>query len=141
MTEQPAATTPGPYTESFFQDGLAIIRALNGQIIARVETRNIPGWPGVPAANAKLFAASWVTARERDRLVAVNEKLVEALGLATQELISIRARDGAPQHIDWHRGQPIQTSSCTEEWWNELTEKCSTALAQARKPETEGAAG
>ena len=59
--------------------------------------------------------------------------LVEALDLATKELNAIRARDGAPQHIDWHRGQPIQTDGCTKEWWNELTEKCFAALAAYRE--------
>ncbi len=60
--------------------------------------------------------------------------LVEALKLATHELNAIRARDGAPQHIDWHRGQPLQTDSCTHEWWNELTERCYAAIAKASPP-------
>ena len=55
-------------------------------------------------------------------------ELVEALRLAAKELNAIRARDGAPQHIDWYRGQPMQTDSCTHEWWNELTERCHAAL-------------
>lgn len=57
--------------------------------------------------------------------------LLEALKLATHELNAIRARDGAPQHIDWYRGHPIQTNGCTHEWWDELTEKCMQAIAQA----------
>lgn len=65
------------------------------------------------------------------RLIAAAPELLEALKLATNELNIIRARDGAPQHIDWHRGRPLQTSSCTEEWWNELTEKCFAAIAKA----------
>ena len=56
-------------------------------------------------------------------------RLRTVLNLATKELIAIRARDGAPQHIDWNRGRPIQTDGCTAEWWNELTEMCICALA------------
>ena len=59
------------------------------------------------------------------------ESLFEALELATKELNIVRARDGAPQHIDWHRGQPLQTDGCTHAWWNELTEKCFAALEKA----------
>ncbi|KKN77921.1 hypothetical protein LCGC14_0354860 [marine sediment metagenome] len=59
----------------------------------------------------------------------------EALELATHELNAIRARDGAPQHIEWDRGDPAQVSSCTDEWWDELTEKCLAVLAKA-KPAT-----
>ena len=67
------------------------------------------------------------------RCVNSHDQLVEALRLATNELNIIRARDGAPQHIDWDRGQPIQADGCTKEWWNELTEKCFAALALAQK--------
>ena len=72
-------------------------------------------------------------ASERDRLKAINAELVDALELATNELKAIRARDGAPQHIEWDRGRPMQPTSCTDEWWNELTEKCRAALAKARE--------
>ncbi len=65
------------------------------------------------------------------KLIAAAPLMIEALLLATQELNAIRARDGAPQHIDWHRGQPMQTDSCTHEWWNELTEKCLDAIEKA----------
>lgn len=65
------------------------------------------------------------------RLIAAAPELAEALRLATQELNAIRARDGAPQHIDWYRGQPMQSSSCTDEWWDELTEQCFAALKKA----------
>lgn len=57
------------------------------------------------------------------------DRLAEALNLAVYELHAIRARDGAPQNIVWDRGHPIQTQSCTNEWWNELTEKCFAVLA------------
>ncbi len=63
-------------------------------------------------------------------LIAAAPEMLEALRLAAKELNAIRARDGAPQHIDWHRGQPLQTSSCTEEWWDELTDKCFAAIAR-----------
>ena len=56
-------------------------------------------------------------------------KLREALEPATKELNAIRARDGAPQHITWERGQPIQLHGCDPDWWNELTEQCFAALA------------
>ena len=57
------------------------------------------------------------------------ERLRVVLDLATKELNAIRARDGAPQHIVWDRGRPIQTSGCSEKWWDELTEQCFRALA------------
>lgn len=57
----------------------------------------------------------------------------EALTLAAHELNAIRARDGAPQHIQWDRGRPIQTDSCTHEWWNTVTERCYAALAKAKE--------
>ena len=61
----------------------------------------------------------------------INAILLPALKVATHELNAIRARDGAPQHIEWHRGQPMQISSCTDEWWEELTETCLAAIAFA----------
>jgi hypothetical protein len=61
----------------------------------------------------------------------VGPELLAALKLATHELNAIRARDGAPQHIDWFRGQPLQTNSCTEEWWNELTDRCFAIIEKA----------
>lgn len=60
------------------------------------------------------------------------EALTAALKKATHELNAIRARDGAPQHIDWYRGQPIQTDGCTKEYWDELTEQCFAALRKVR---------
>lgn len=64
-------------------------------------------------------------------LLGAAKAMYEALKLATHELNAIRARDGAPQHIDWYRGQPLQTDSCTHEWWDELTDKCFAAIEQA----------
>lgn len=62
-------------------------------------------------------------------ILASHKRMREALEKAVYELNAIRARDGAPQHIDWHRGQPLQTDSCTHEHWNALTEQCFAALS------------
>ena len=61
----------------------------------------------------------------------MSEQLVAAMKLALYELRAIQARDGAPQHISWDLGRPIQTDSCTHEWWSELVEICDSALSQA----------
>lgn len=58
--------------------------------------------------------------------------LVEALSKATRELNAIRARDGAPQHISWDRGRPMQTDSCSHEYWDELTNECMDVLEKAK---------
>jgi len=58
--------------------------------------------------------------------------MLEALEVAAREMNAIRARDGSPQHIDWHRGQPMQTDSCAPEAWDEWTEQCFSAIAKAR---------
>lgn len=65
--------------------------------------------------------------------IETQRELVEALDKATSELNAIRARDGAPQHIDWYQGRPLQTSSVTHEYWEALTEQCFAALKKARK--------
>lgn len=62
-----------------------------------------------------------------------NNILRTALEKATYELNAIRARDGAPQHIDWYQGRPIQSDSCTHEYWNQLTEECYAALNLTKK--------
>ena len=66
------------------------------------------------------------------RLVRAESIIAEknkALGVAFNEMNAIRARDGAPQHIDWYKGRPLQTSSCTEEWFAQATDIISAALA------------
>ena len=69
---------------------------------------------------------------ERDRLKELCGELLAALKDATWEIKAIGARDGAPQHINWDTGHlPMQTSSCTEEWWDALTVKCEAAIAKA----------
>ena len=49
--------------------------------------------------------------------------VMEWIKQVTYELNAIRARDGAPQHIDWYQGRPMQTSSVSEDYWNDLVEK------------------
>lgn len=66
-----------------------------------------------------------------ERLEGINDVLLEALKKATHELNAIRARDGAPQHIHWDRGRPLQTDSCTHEYWDALTEECFAAIRKA----------
>ncbi len=65
------------------------------------------------------------------RLIAAAPDLLAALQKATHELNAIRARDGAPQHIAWDRGHPIQTDSCTHEYWDALTNECFNAISKA----------
>ena len=72
-----------------------------------------------------------VNAAANARLIAAAPDILSALQLAARELNAIRARDGAPQHIDWYKCRPLQTSSCTDEWWNELTEMCFAAIKKA----------
>jgi hypothetical protein len=70
-------------------------------------------------------------ALDYDTPKAAASALLAALRKAADELNAIRARDGAPQHIDWHRGNPIQTDACTHEYWDALTEECFAAIARA----------
>ena len=63
MTDQPVAQpTPGPYTCHGPN-----IYSPDGEILATVSNPGSSGFPLV--ANADLFAASWATTAERDRLV------------------------------------------------------------------------
>lgn len=125
QAEQPAKPTPEDWMLHDMEFATVVTVRKPGRFIALCDGQANTREENL--AHAELIIADHGAVAQRDRLV-------EALGLATQELISIRARDGAPQHIDWHRGQPIQTSSCTEEWWDELTEKCRAILDEARKP-------
>ncbi len=79
----------------------------------------IDGWP-VPT----IYTRSYVRELESElRLVtAAVAELVAGLRIAANEFNAIRARDGAPQHIDWYRGRPMQTDSVTHEAWDEWTE-------------------
>ena len=74
-----------------------------------------------------------VRARKAEARVARAERIIaeknKALGVAFNEMNAILARDGAPQHIDWYKGRPLQTSSCTEEWFAQATDIISAALA------------
>ena len=59
-------------------------------------------------------------------------KLAECIKFAFHEFNAIRARDGAPQHIDWGKHGPMQNDSCAHEYWDEMTEKLDAALAMLR---------
>lgn len=95
----------------------------------------------IPEINRLFFDTEWADPEDWEQsltnaahivqCVNMHEELVAALKLATNELNAIRARDGAPQHIDWYGGRPLQTDSCTKEWWNELTDRCFAAIAKA----------
>lgn len=77
--------------------------------------------------------AAAAAAYEIARLKALNAELAETLKLAVNELNIIRARDGAPQHVQWGpNGQVFVTDACTKEWWNELTERCFAAITRAQ---------
>lgn len=65
------------------------------------------------------------------KIIATSRELLAALILATHELNAIRARDGAPQYIDWYHGRPLQIDACTHEWWDELTQQCLDAIKKA----------
>ncbi len=104
--------TPGPWKTSF--DGQAIIEEdTKGTFVALihvVQGKHI-------YANARLIAAA--------------PELLEALELATYELNAIRARDGHPVSYQFGPNGPIRIDLCTDEWWDELTEKCFAAIAKA----------
>ena len=59
------------------------------------------------------------------RLIAAAPDLLVALRYAWHELNTIRARDG----VAYHRRDEMPY--CTEEWWDELTEKCASAIEAA----------
>lgn len=79
-------------------------------------------------------AEVWAEVKQAETdLKAENAQLRAALLTALHELRAIQARDGAPQHIDWDRGSPIQTDSCTHDWWNTVVQRCEDALILAQK--------
>lgn len=65
--------------------------------------------------------------------VNAHDALVVALNTALTELRAIQARDGAPQHISWDRGRPLQSDACSQEWWATVVDRCEAALALAEK--------
>lgn len=91
-------------------------------------------------AHQGIVAQLWSQGTDRPKpdadMLAAAPDLLEVLELAAKELNTIRVRDGAPQHVNWWRGTPIQTDGCTHEWWNELTEKCFAAIAKAKGEST-----
>lgn len=62
----------------------------------------------------------------------MEQELIRVLDKAFFELNAIRARDGAPQHIDWHKGRPIQTSGCSEEYFSNLVDEIEAVLTKAK---------
>ena len=86
-----------------------------------------------PLYNAGFKAGQEASKAENACLRTSKAELLEALKLATKELNAIRARDGAPQHIDWGKDGPMQIDGCSPGWWDELTEKCLSAIANAEK--------
>lgn len=55
---------------------------------------------------------------------------VKALWQAWMELNAIRARDGAPQHIDWYQGRPIQTAGCDPDYFGKVVNDCASAYRE-----------
>ena len=62
------------------------------------------------------------------------ERLRALLWAAWTELNAIRARDGAPQHIDWHRGQPMQSNGVDPEYFSALVDAIDEALGDDTNP-------
>ena len=102
-------------------------------ISATTVVKNEYGYPQNAVIQMRWQTWQAATASTEAKWRGLVEKLVEALKLAEYEFNEIRARDGAPQHIHWFEGRPLQTSSCTHEWWDEMTNKCGEALAQAEQ--------
>ena len=120
MTDQPAAPTPGPYRlggsdfmaplkDMTFNSPLNIVSERSG-VVVYIASMHANGDIGKRIANAKLLAASWATAAERDRLKVVIGGCVKAL----ERLVS-----------DQHE-HPV---GCLCPWCN-----ARTALDEARKP-------
>lgn len=62
------------------------------------------------------------------------EKLRALLWAAWFELNAIRARDGAPQHIDWHQGRPLQTDGVDRQYFSDLVDAMSDTLGDDSQP-------
>ncbi len=80
---------------------------------------------------AKLSPERKESIAQRAKELTVTHNLLQALKKATHELNAIRARDGAPQHISWDRGHPMQTDGCTHEYFDSLVEECFAAIEEA----------
>ncbi len=78
---------------------------------------------------------------ELKEVISLREKLKEAeanvamlkelVGLAQHEFNAIRARDGAPQSIEWGPKGPMQIGLVSEEYWDELTNRLTEASEQS----------
>ncbi len=66
------------------------------------------------------------------RLIQESPGLIVVLEKATRELNAILARDGAPQHIEWDRGRPLQLNGCDPTYFRELVGECHAAIAKAK---------
>ena len=115
--ESKPAHTPGRW--QVMDDGTTVAVDEPDRFIEIATFGVVDGWHGGAREEAEANA----------RLIAAAPQMLKALKKATSELNAIRARDGAPQHVDWCRGQPLQTSLCTEEYWDALTEECFAAIA------------
>lgn len=69
-----------------------------------------------------------VAAAIRAAVAAERERVARPLWQAWMELNAIAARDGAPQHIDWHAGRPIQTAGCDPDYFRKVVDDCADAL-------------
>ncbi len=102
-TEQHAAPTPGPYELDVSCGGVLHIHAPNHGCIAVIYCGGQnPDRNAKQRANARLFAASWETARERDRLVAVNERLVYACQILVR-LVGLKVLGDTPSEVKFAR--------------------------------------
>ena len=93
----------------------------------------------VDAEVRALHAELRLAYQERDALLAERDAVraaVEALDKAYRELNAIRARDGAPQVIDWDRGRPMQHDAVSPEYFSQIVDECESALAALRQPKT-----
>lgn len=62
------------------------------------------------------------------------QRLEALLWAAWVEFNAIRARDGAPQHIDWHQGRPLQTDGVSPEYFGALEDAMRKELGDDAQP-------
>lgn len=86
---------------------------------------------GEPVTDIAHIPAEWCGEGTNARLIAAAPDLLAALKKATHELNAIRARDGAPQHIDWGPKGPMQTNGCDPEYFDALVDECHATISKA----------
>ena len=86
-----------------------------------------PGLPPMPPWRRDWLARD-IAAAIRAAVAEERDALALPIWQAWNELNAIHARDGAPQHIDWHQGRPIQTPGCAPEYFAKVLADCETAL-------------